>query len=400
MGYRKAGVLWLLLLSLMGCSEQETQSADSTSSDVVTAVLKAQIGAIEGAEEYLFGDITSVASDVEGRIYIADRIGSSVRVFDSTGAHLAWLGTEGEGPGEYQWPNDLAFDVNGHLVVRDANRLTVLGTSGDSGLPDSVVQTIRLPGYANLSSRRARAGEDLYYYPDYLLRRGEPERYFYLVFDSTAFTGDTVHVPPLETLQNSRSAFYMVSQGSGRMVYGLNRAPFEPYASWDITSDGHVLSTTGLDYGIVETDQGGDTIRMISGPGARRAVPPGEKEDSAAALQERLDSLPVPLDDVQGVSRQVREGTLPDSLPVTTALHVSNDGKIWVGRWPLEGAGAQAVFDVFTRSGEYERTVVVPADVLTDPPPFLSDRLIVGVVRDPVTEVESVLVFVLEDHGG
>jgi hypothetical protein len=38
--------------------------------------------------------------------------------------------------------------------------------------------------------------------------------------------------------------------------------------------------------------------------------------------------------------------------------------------------------------------------ILDDPPPYLSDRLIVGVVRDPETEVEMVLVFGLAGPGG
>lgn len=177
------------------------------------------------------------------------------------------------------------------------------------------------------------------------------------------------------------------------MVDGLNRAPFEAGASWDVTRDGHVVSTTGAEYRVVETDRVGDTIRAFTGPGGRRAVPDGERSDSAAALRERIDSLPVPLSDVTGVSERIREGTLPDSLPATTALHVSGEGKLWVGRWPPEGRGGHTVFDVFTREGRYERTVVIPAPLLTEPPPHLSDGLIVGVVEDPATDVQSVLVF-------
>lgn len=379
--------------ALMACDSSESASQTAMSSDTTVVTRIATIGELEGPEEYLFGDITSVAADTDGRIYVADRIGSSVRAYHSTGRHLAWIGREGEGPGEFQWPNDLVFDPAGRLFVRDATRITQLARPAGSELPDSVVRTLRLPGYANLSSRRARAGEVQYYYPAYLFRRGEPERYFYLVFDSTGFVGDTIQVPPIRTLQNARSAFYRISQGSGRMVDGLNRAPFEAGASWDLTADGHVVSTTGLEYRIVETDGRGDTIREFTGPGGRRPVPSAEKSDSAAALQQRIDSLPVPLGDVEGVSEWIREGTLPDSLPATVALHVSADGKIWVGRWPAEGEGSNTVFDIFTRGGRYERTVMVPAPLLNDPPPHLSDDLIVGVVQDPATDVESVLVF-------
>lgn len=391
---RSGAVLVLLLTcTLVACEGSEGLADGGASADTTVATLAARIGELEGPEQYLFGDVTSVAADADGRIYVADRIDSSIHTYEAAGRHLAQIGREGEGPGEFQWPNDLAFDPSGRLWIRDAVRITTLTRSGKSLFPDSVVRTLRLPGYANLDSRRARTDGVLYYYPGYQFPFSGPDRYFYLVFDTTGFLADTVPVPPMSSLQHARSAVYRTSPSGGRMVDGLNRTPFEAGASWDVTRDGHVISTTGTEYRIVETDSVGDTIRAFTGPDGRRPVPDAEKADSAAALQERIDSLPVPLADVEGVSELIREGTLPDSLPATTTLHLSDDGKIWVGRWPPEGQGGHTVFDLFTREGHYERTVVVPAPLLTEPPPYLSDRLIVGVVEDPATDVQSVLVF-------
>lgn len=390
---RSEAVLVLLTCTLVACEGSEGLADGGASADTTVATLGARIGELEGPAEYLFGDITSVAADADGRIYVADRIDSSIHAYDAAGRHLAQIGREGEGPGEVQWPNDLAFDPSGRLHVRDAVRITTLARSSGSPVPDSVVRTLTLPGYANLDSRRARTDGVLYYYPAYLFRRSGTNLLFYLVFDSTGFTGDTIPVPPMPSLQSESSAFYRTGPSGGRMVDGLNRAPFEAGASWDITRDGHVISTTGAEYRIVETDSVGDTVRAFTGPGGRRPVPDAERADSAAALRERIDSLPVPLADVEGVSELIREGTLPDSIPATTTLHLSGDGKIWVGRWPPEGQGGHSVFDVVTREGRYERTVVVPAPLLTEPPPYLSDSLIVGVVEDPVTDVQSVLVF-------
>ena len=385
-----------LLGGAVGCGVAEQAPAGDVASEAVVGNIHVRIGDVEGPAEYTFGDITSVTADAAGRIYVADRIGSSIRVFDTEGRFLTWLGREGEGPGEYQWPNDLTFDPLGRLWIRDANRITVLAPGHDSEVPDSVVTTYRLPGYGNLDSRRARADGQVYYSPAYLFTRGEPERYFYLPFDTAGFRGDTIPVPAMPTLGGTRSAYYMLTAGSGRMVDGLNRAPFEPSGSWDVTADGHVLSTTGLEYRVVETDRRGDTARVWSGRDGRRLVPPAERADSMAALQQRLDSLPVPIARVQGVSDWIRRGALPDSLPATTALHATGDGKIWVGRWPQAGAGERTVFDVFSHVGEFERTVVIPASLLTAPPPYLSDRIILGIIKDRVTDVQSVLVVTLE----
>lgn len=60
-------------------------------------------------------------------------------------------------------------------------------------------------------------------------------------------------------------------------------------------------------------------------------------------------------------------------------------------RWPSEGG--QTVFDVLDASGTPVRTVILAADLLSDPAPFVSTELVVGVVRDPATGLERVAVF-------
>ena len=59
---------------------------------------------------------------------------------------------------------------------------------------------------------------------------------------------------------------------------------------------------------------------------------------------------------------------------------------------PAEGGG-ESVFDVYSRGGALERTVVLPLALQSDPPPFVSDQRVVGVIRDPATHVETVVAF-------
>lgn len=99
------------------------------------------IGETAGPEEQVFGDVTSVAADAAGRIYVADRVGSLLRVYGPDGRFLRQIGREGRGPGEYESPVDLAFGPEGRLHVRDANRVTVLAPAGGEGVADSVVAT-------------------------------------------------------------------------------------------------------------------------------------------------------------------------------------------------------------------------------------------------------------------
>ena len=150
----------------------------------------------------------------------------------------------------------------------------------------------------------------------------------------------------------------------------------------------------GETYELREYDQDGRLLRTISGPELEpRAVPRAERADSLRALEARIDSLPVPLDDVFSVAPEIRRGEIPDSLPGFIGVHVGASDRIWVERWPLEGMGSSRYYDVLEYDGRYAGTVVVPAPLMSDPPPFFGEEIIVGVVRDPVTDVQSVVVF-------
>lgn len=361
--------------------------------DTVVAELVWTVGAAEDRPEELLGDVTGVAAGPRGEVYVADRLGSTVRAFDASGSFLGTVGSAGEGPGEFRWPNDLTFDPQGRLYVRDAYRLTVFGYSAGAAFADSLLYIIRLGGGASPWSARGKTDGTQYYYPGYLYRNGERLRYFYIVYDTAGATGDTIGVPMLPTSHHLGRAFYMISDQGGRIVDGVSRAPFEPRASWDITSDGTVYTTRGDAYEVVAWTPSGDTLRVLSLPRPPRPVPEREARDSARAFGARLDSIPVPLDRVIGMSDAARARELPAVLPEITGLQIDAAGNLWLRRWPPGDGAGGTCFDVLSPDGQPIRTVILPAAVLSDPPPFVSDELIVGVLRDPATDVERVALF-------
>ena len=381
-------------IGAVGVSAAVADPVKTAQQDTVTAVVAARIGdEAMGAEreEYIFGEVTSVAADNAGRIYVADQLTPSVRVFGSDGEFVAWIGREGEGPGEFTWPVDILPTADGRLFVK-GSRITAFATSASSEYPDSVTSTWRIPQYFNPSSYRARLVDGVYYYPHYVSIRDKPVDYFYMKYGPGGHTGDTTRVPAVGNLGSQFTAFYMDSPGGGRMVDGLNMVPFGPRADWDMTERGTIIASDGETYQIREFDQDGQLLRTITGPEVeRRAVPPAERADSVRALEARIDSLPVPLEDVLHVAPEILRGEIPDSLPAVLSLHVGASDRIWVERWPSEGMGSSRYFDVLEYDGRYRATVVVPAPLLADPPPFFGEDVIVGVVMDPTTEVHSVV---------
>ncbi len=362
--------------------------------DTVSAEVVARIGSAgldDEAEEYILGDVTSVAADRHGRIYVADRLPPSVRLFGSDGEFVAWVGREGEGPGEFTWPVDILPTDDGKIFVR-GSRITTFATSSSSDYPDDVASTWRIPPYYNSNSWRARLVDGVYYYPHYTLRTNGPAEYFYMKYGPGGLTADTARVPDIGGMSRQRTAYYMVSRGSGRLVHGLNPAPFAPRADWDMTGRGTIMVSDGEAYQLQEFDQDGQLLRTIDGPELeRRAVPSAERADSMRALEARIDSLPVPLEEVEHVAPEILRGEIPDSLPPLIAIHVGASDRIWVERWPLEGMASSRYYDVLEYDGRYAGTVVVPAPLLADPPPFFGEDIIVGVVMDPTTDVHSVV---------
>ena len=201
----------------------------------------------------------------------------------------------------------------------------------------------------------------------------------------------------MPTLPTSRylgpASYLIIEQGGGPLLDGVNRAPFEPRASWDITREGSVYTARGDVYEVASWTSSGDTLRSISLARSPRSVPESAARDSARAFGARLDSIPVPLDRVRGMSEAARTRSVPDVVPEIIGLQIDNAGNLWLRRWPAWDGPSRTYFDVLSPMGQPLRTVILPAAVLSDPPPFVSSELIVGVLRDPATDVERVALF-------
>jgi hypothetical protein len=360
-------------------------------SDTIQAEPLAVIGELDGPAEYLLGDVASVAVGPGNIIYVADRLGATVRAYDLQGQFLSTIGTEGDGPGEFRFPNDLTFDPGGQLYVRERYRVTVFGPSGGfRELRDSVIRTFPLDRPA-LESARASTNGRHYYSPSYYYYAFVTHRYFYEVLDLVGSTGDTIPVPAFPNPEILGRANYPIQGGQlGMPVNGVNMAPFEPRPTWALTNEGRVLMTFGDDYEVWRLNEVGDTVHVIQVQTAPAAVPPGELGDSTRAFHQRLDSIPVPLSEVRGMSDRARNRQVPEILPKITGLFTSDSGNIWLRRWP---SGGHTSFDVFNASGEPLHTVRVPAVLSTTPPPYVSERLLVGVTRSAVTGVQQVAAF-------
>jgi hypothetical protein len=115
MRLRAARLFLLASLSVAACNREDVP--------VRYASIDVTIGAGEEGTPNRFGDISGVAVDKQGRIYIADGMASEVRVFSPEGSFLYTIGGAGNEPGKLFGPCCLAFDATGQLWVRDGGNL-------------------------------------------------------------------------------------------------------------------------------------------------------------------------------------------------------------------------------------------------------------------------------------
>lgn len=76
-------------------------------------------GADDGPEAFFNVGERSIATDATGNIYVLDAGNHRVVVFDSTGAFIRSVGSEGGGPGEMQFPSAFAVAPSGAVSVLD-----------------------------------------------------------------------------------------------------------------------------------------------------------------------------------------------------------------------------------------------------------------------------------------
>lgn len=388
-------VYMLVILSgIAACTDDQgsEEAAPEVGSSGKGAIV--QIGAVEGPEEFVFGRIVGVATDPAGNVYVLDEQVSNLRAYSSSGDFIKVVAREGDGPGEVRRPMGLNLGQDGRLYVREAKGVSVFAPDPVTSVRDSLVETFRGPAYPSFDSRRGEATNRAYYYPFYDFPREGTERFFFIRYGEDRTPTDTLEVPPFRNLSSRRRAFVRLSASGGRAFQGLNVVPFERRAVFDVTPRGTIVGGDGTDYTLVEVDSDGDTLLTIRGGHAPEEVDPVERADSADALAERLDSMPVPLDRVENLSTWIERGDLPTSYPPYIDVWSGADGSTWVRRWPPRSGGEH--FDVYTEDGSLRGSIHLPIDIDRTVPPHFSAETVVAVVKDPTTDVQLVVVLPME----
>lgn len=284
----------------------ETLSGSIWSQDVYL-VEDLRIGALDGNEQYIFGDITEIASDGRGGLYVFDRQVPIIRHYDRDGRFLRDVGRMGEGPGEYgDAVLGMQLDRNGRLAVYDARngRVNFYETDGE------VSGQVRIAGGGGLFSDRALK---------------------------------------LDTLGN----LYL------RVLVSDEWPPPRPWpvGFMSLTSDGQVIDTIGppsIDGEPRSEPDVGDPMKLWAISPYMTVV--GVNDTYSFQMREHGGG-------VIEVSRPTSNRSL-----AYWGFWIADDGRVWVDRTepvgdPDDERTAEATFDVFRPDGVYLGEVRAPGDV-------------------------------------
>lgn len=363
--------------------------------DTVRARVVATVGEDAPRTPFMLGEVSGLAFDASGRLYVADVQEPRIVVFDSTGRHLATIGRKGEGPGEFTAPTGPIIAADGSLYVRNMSRVQHFVPDPRSGLPTRFDRHFEGPLYAPWRSKLPSQidAQGRFHFP----REATPSadrrtRYAYQRYRLDGTPLDSLGVPVHPTMRASWATVPITSH-SGRMVPGLNVVPFHPMPVWAVSNSGTIFSSAADRYLIVETDAAGRILRQITRPDVPQPIPAAERAESTRALARRIDTLKVPLAQVEGASEEVRARRLPLVYPMIVGLVAASDGALWVRRWAAPTSAAATVFDVFGADGRYRETVRLPMRCAPQPSVIVRGALVACVVLDPASGAEQVVVF-------
>lgn len=279
----------------------------------------------------------SVAVDAAGRIYVAERDPSVIKLFAPDGTFLRTIGRQGSGPGEFQVP--FIAVAGEHLYVHDPrqSRTSLFDTAGtyirswpsfccywtDLGL-DSAGQ-VGVPGPP---PRDAQTGDKnpftrtvRWYRPDST------------VADSTLIpTGPEVK-------------YWTLTSGSG----GSNKSMMSTDIPWMPGSEHYILPDHRVVFGFsdqylfaVTRSHGADTIAIFG-----RAWAPAPISDAmrAAEVERRVNGTKEYWDE-RAVRNAFLLSDVPTSAPAFDWIATDARGDIWV-RTPVPSDSTRTLFDVF-----------------------------------------------------
>lgn len=347
-----------IIVFAAGCDATPPESTVNTGAawDGASVVEELSIGVETGAEEYMFGEIGDMEVGSDGSVFVQQTQPMSIRQYDADGTFVRDVGGEGQGPGEYQYP-EVEILSDGRLAILDlySNRLSLFGRDGE------------YQSSVSFGGRPAGTGS-LYVDRDGSVHVRTPgeitgqETEFPYELHEYSLEGDLLGTMPIPSSSTEGADFTLAYERFN---------PFTVATQWTWSPLGYMVVGRNSRYD-VELRKDTGTVHLS------REVEPAAVNDDEMAEWQAFRQRYIDLNSAAG--NEVDGGTIPWQKPFFRELHAAEDGRIWVWRYvaaverddiepipeqperPLLTWREPATWDVFEPDGTFLGTVVLPAD--------------------------------------
>jgi hypothetical protein len=320
------------------------------------------IGTVDGAPEYIFGNITGVLGTSGGGVVVGDRQANTLRWFDAQGRHLRSTGRAGSGPGEFRMVRSVVRYRADTVAVPDPMNRRVsffapegfvrdqpLG-DGDGGLDDPIAY----PRDGSVLLRLITSRGEI---PQGLVRDS-------FTLGRRAADGETrVRMGPFP----GGESLYQTVGGGGFSV--IARA-FGTCSCAAPAEDGFFRGS-GEDARVVFHGADGAERMHLRWPGTRRPVTASD----VAGYREREIAR---YSDRAWIEQLVGIMEYPAQMPVYDALRTDAEGNLWVRAYEPDSAHPSRWW-VFSGEGRLLGTVTTPSQLVVQE---IGTDYVVGVWRD------------------
>ena len=276
-------------------------------------VLEQKIGEAEGTDSVTFGRIGYVAITNDDGVFVFDEQGPSLKLFDSTGKLLRFVGRKGAGPGEFEQVAGMSTLPNNGLALWDAShaRVNVYDVAGN------FVQEWRVPVSGFFTTNALFTDGDTSVVLTLPLgERGAFSESGYVRFSATGALRDTIRIPRWV----DSTPQLLGQQPNGQVMVSM-RLPFAPTVQDSWNSNGALISGPSAPYVLYVTKPSRRPLKIIR---SWEPVPtlPEERAESRESIT-WLIRLSLP--DWQWPSTD-----LPSTKPAYSGFRTAQDGTIWV----------------------------------------------------------------------
>ena len=323
------------------------KNGSSPAEGVVSIELEERWSAGEDDDDIIFGSINAATMDSKGNLYLLDAQLSQVHVYDPDGGFVKTLSREGDGPGEIRRPDDILIMPDGSIGVVHFMSGRIVCFDYD-GLPVRSITPGGDPTEGGMRSMR-----NLRYRGDNLVGCGGM-----MEFDQASGTGRrTEFIARYNEDGSEQFRYYETSRDMelGRREFNEKKNYFPNDDRWALGPDGNVYTAPKRDaYEIHVYDPDGTLMRVI-----HRDYQPRKR------TQEEKDAV------IEGVvmiingERVVPDAVIEDHATCITAIHVMDDGMVWVRNGHGSHDQPDGVFqtwDVFDADGNFVRQVSLTCD--------------------------------------